>query len=367
MAEKKTEKNPLAQMFGAFLRKERNKMELSSVVMAGKLELSDAMLRMIESGNANLQPAKTFLIIQACTKSTIQFNMLSQLLVGIQYVQSLMDDGQKPSDAFADLAGHDFNFETLHRKVHHFFQLGDSSAELKEFINDHASEYIGEFLKSNYYQITVKDDKFIKTLKDNLVDVRTLSLDLILEFIRAMGMHPPMHINGIAEKWEETNQDRITDVIGIYRYPSLIISEENLRIFSHPYLKSDKFTSVQYIFVDTKESPAALKKTYLEKLKELHKISDKTIEIIEPKVQMKVASNTSFQEEIDSILLGNMGDHDEEFDAFWVFRMSSDNRIGFLGVKEKRRDQIINLKYGEMQEKCARFEKLWDKLPTSKK
>ena len=179
----------------------------------------------------------------------------------------------------------------------------------------------------------------------------------MIDMIKTLDKHPPMHISGIAEEWEQKNQDRFVHLIGIFRRSNVIIGEKNFKRFSHPYLESNKFINSRYIFLDDESTPEELQKEYFTTLNKFHPRT--FTKQVRQKVEIRNINYKTNAGDIDLLLRGNLGGY-EIFDAFWAFQMEEGNQIAFLGVRGEYVDNIINLKRGETLEKAALFEKLWE-------
>ena len=154
--------NPLQRMFGAFLRAERARLELSSSEVAGKLHISDTYLRLVEAGGATLNQSLILKIIevfadyktQTHDSRTIHFERLALFMVGLHWVGAEMatlkgkDAGRVALQSLADRVS---DFQRFFDRTAHYFELKDGSQEQRTYLEKIAAVEVGNFLRTEAY------------------------------------------------------------------------------------------------------------------------------------------------------------------------------------------------------------------------
>lgn len=353
------DKNPMAHMLGAYLRRERNYLKESSSSIAQKVgNLTDSFYRLIESGHALPQTYRMFSLIKALKKSSIHYDRLSIYLTGAHYVDELMQEGKTPKAAMYELASLNDDFNKFYEQTIDYFSSADDFV-LKDLLSSKLANEVANFLSNPAY--LSPQDKFIQEgLATQFDEMATLTLQLFLDFMHTFKRHPPLHISDIAQQWEDENQGNFKNVIGFYKDVDLIISPENLSKFNFPYLFKNQFENYRMIFISS-QSSKAIKEKFIKGLNEVligKKLPTLTATEID-KIQIKtISSSKGYENEINGLVKEDSSIY-KDLRAFWQFTMYEGNPIGFVGASRDHVSYVMNLKYRECMDRKKLFEFLW--------
>lgn len=353
-------KNTLSLSLGYFLKKERKRLNLSTTDFAVKLDLGHSFYRMIESGSANLNPTKSFNLISALDDRKINIDKLSKFLLGVQYVESIFKKGNSETviqSLQALYEKNDEDFVNLLNTIIPIFDISDDK-KVKDYFDDKIYISVLNFLTDNYYNEISESDFVDEKILNLIGSIPSLTLEIVLDFIRVLGEHPPMHILGLAEKWERDNSNNFERLVGIYKNPELIIDEKNISHFNYGYLYNDKFLQLTLIFYQNEENPKSLEHKFIELVEKYN--GKKLSKSQKDRVNFLWINNSSTKNKIESILNTKYEDSNtsNSLEAFWAFKMKSGNQIGFVGVRENDTDKIWNLTTKEVGTKLNLLKKI---------
>jgi transcriptional regulator with XRE-family HTH domain len=353
-------KNTLSLSLGYFLKKERKRLNSSTIDFASKLDLGHSFYRMIESGSANLNPTKSFNLISALDDRKINIDKLSKFLLGVQYVESIFKKGNSETVMQSLLALYEKNdedFVNLLNTIIPVFDISDDK-KVKEYFDDNIYNSILNFLTNNYYNEISESDFVDEKILNLIGSIPSLTLEIVLDFIKVLGQHPPMHILGLAEKWEKDNAHNFESLLGIYKNPKLIIHEDNISRFNYKYLYDSSFSQLTLIFYKNEEDTKPLELEFIELVEKYN--GKKLSKYQKSRINFIWINNSSTKHKIDSILNTKYENPDtsDSLEAFWAFKMKSGNQIGFVGVRENDTDKIWNLTTKEVGNKLNLLKKI---------
>lgn len=342
-------KNPLSQLFGEFLRHERNRLSLTGQEIANRLELGASFYRMIESGNANMNPNRLPFIIRAFEDSEISFERLNKLLIGIQFIEYYNDEekGRTTEDGLIYLESLDKDFHTLLKKEPENLHHRDIEA----------------FLKDKHYA-PAESAEFRTGILNEILTTKTLYIELLLNMTVSLKKHPPMHIEGIASSWEEENKHLFTSLVGVYKDHKIIISKKNFQHFTFPYLLNEKFETLRFIFLDSKRTEfKELEDHFFDTLNEVRK--EKQLPLLTERQKDKISfrcTKVNPESLTDKLFEPEDFENSSPLSAFWSFSTAIGGNIAFTGVRKKSVDFIINLTLEQTIKRNKIFEELWSEL-----
>lgn len=106
-------KNPLSQLLGATLQKMRKSQIVIVDAVCKEIVLTPSAYRMIESGNANLNPNKAAALVRINCFQEIRFEKLSKFLVAIQILETFRDSLEELIKGLSFLENTDEEFKYL--------------------------------------------------------------------------------------------------------------------------------------------------------------------------------------------------------------------------------------------------------------
>lgn len=356
-------KNPLSWLFGEYLRQERNQLGETGDEMAQKLDLGASFYRMIESGNANMHPNKCIHIIHALRESHIEFGRLCKLLVGIQYIEYYIKRDESPQFALAALGSIDKEYKSLNNATQPLFNDSTDDESKKNFVQRLGVKEIEQFLGKTYY-VPNEARSYETALTGKLRSTRGLTLELTMDILATLSKHPPMHISGYAQNWENENATRFVSLIGMYKNSDLIISEENLSKFHFLYLFKKQFKDIKFIFLDTTKSKAdSLKKKFISLYNDLSSKEKRTpLSPTEIDKLHFIGAKNYRKEDLDYFFRADPPDESMQLAAYWSFSTLQGTEIAFVGVKKEDIGFVSNLSYNSAINKKKDYLELWEKL-----
>jgi transcriptional regulator with XRE-family HTH domain len=363
-------KNPLNVCFGYFLKKHRKDFNKTTNEVALEMGLGHSLYRMVEAGNSTFPSGKTFALIKTFSETFInqklEFELIAKYILGAHYIDTEMLNAKKEertisfNDLKRDLIDNDIVFSKFFSKVYDFFskrELPNSDYYTSELI----PKEVLDFLTNKNYELKPVEqynDEIFKEIKSSY----SLHIEMILSLIREFKSHPPLHISGIADKWEKDNKTKFTHLKGFYLKEDIIIKDLNFKLFNYDYLFENTFEELKMIFV-TDISKAQLEEEFVKELnisrmdnnlKELTKTEIK-------KIKFKSIEEKNLSEDFHILIRENKGLDTKDLLAYWSFSMISGNQNGFVGYRNRtnERDYVLNLKYGDAKNRLRTFDDLW--------
>jgi hypothetical protein len=177
--------------------------------------------------------------------------------------------------------------------------------------------------------------------------------------------HPPLHITGIADKWERDNKTKFTHLKGFYLAEHIIITSENFQLFNFEYLFADTFEKLKMIFVSDKTNKQ-LEKHFIKELNN-SRSKNNLLELSKAeiaKISIKTINVDDVTEDLGELMIDGDGLSNNSLAAFFIFSMKSGNQIGFVGFREddNEKDYILNLKYGDAKKRLKIFDEEWKNI-----
>ncbi len=362
-------KNPFNILIGLLLKYYRVQKRVTSKDMAIMLNSGHSLYRLMESGASPLHPSKIYLLIEIFDdlfedEQNIEFENLSKFLIGGQYIDALVNRKKRNSRSltyqealqeFLGNSGDDFN--KLFNNVQGLFDLKTKEKDLNHLIDEKAPLELFDFLSLNNYEKN-KTLQFGDKIIERIGNSYSLHIDMLLSMIKEFSTHPPMHISGIADKWEKNNHHNFEELRGFYLKEEIIINKNNFKLFDYDYLFDDNFKKLRMVFVSEKSSPE-LKDSFVQKLNASRnkKLTKREID------KINIKSIKSINENLKNLVADSDNSNPNNLMTFWVFSMSNGNQNGFIGFKNTiEKDYIKNLKYAESIRRLEIFDKEWDNI-----
>lgn len=209
-------KNPLAWALGMALQRARREAQppLTSKQLADGLGLSGSLLRLIESGSANLQPTKALALIRSLPDARIEFGPLVTMLAAIQIVETGSKSVEAMHDLAAEAASASPQLGVLLRRftpVWDAMRRGAAQQELARILNDGGLPgSVLEFLAEPQIE---RQTEFPTTAKEWGGHLMSTVPPLMLEFVEnyLSDMHsftPKLNFKQVA-KWEKRHGGRL--------------------------------------------------------------------------------------------------------------------------------------------------------------
>lgn len=375
--------NPFQRMFGAYLRLERTRLELSSRAVADRLHLTDTYLRLAESGRAALNQALIFKLIAVFGETnapthnsrTISFSRLALFMVGMHWVGAEMasfegeaNPGRRATERLAELVN---EFEFFIQRTKRYFELADDSPEQKAFLEDVVAPELELFLRSDTYGRTdiesIEEDVLPRR---ELLELPTMNIGILLNLKDDLTGRSFVHTADVASKWESQRASQFRSVHGVYSQTDLIFSEDNLKRFKYEYLSAQRFESLQMIFLDGTSDEDELKTQFIDRLNKSRgsqnpKLALSTDEadrihfLCPPKKRYQ-----EFKTQLDQLLRRPPSEaRSTKPRAYWSFRTHTGLHIGFVGNAA----DIRNLNLRDSVDSANLFRTVWAGLDESPK
>lgn len=405
---RKEQINPLQKFFGAFLRAERRRLGIDSSVAAKALQMAETYYRLMEAGRTPLNQAHVFRLIELLEAhsaargdlSQILFSRLSLYLVGSNFLSGEMaktaDLADSNIEAFRTLSQFDPDFERLFEETKDYFDKTLSDERQREMLENGIATSIRIFLTTNSYSQKISKSFVTQILPERVMnEMPTMNIEIILNLIAGLHGRPFVHSPHVAAAWEKRGSHSFFSVQGVYEHPGLVISEENLKVFSFPYLSENRFTKLQFIFIDACSSndqsdlrsnfpdstmsmihdASMLKSQFIElvnagrTLKNEPTLSKREIEKIEFKL-IGTETEQDLLEKLNQLRTRNEGPetNGKIHEAYWSFAsdsvlgMAQRMPIGFVGGHGNGSADIWNLSLREAIEKEECFNLIWNRI-----
>lgn len=394
-----TYKNPVSQVFGMVLRKQRNISGKSSEEIAESIGIKPSFYRLVESGSNNLHISKALNLVDAF-EGVLEFNAVSKILMsisimeasakkaieeGAHYAEGLRISLEKLSVYDKEKLGILFRSlveSTLLNKLKQKkFGASESTALLVEMGLD---VLMKEFLTAygNFGQSSerIQSDYLLEFLRD----VPTLYFDFLSETKESLLRMPVLIGFAGLWQWEERNRKNFKEMICISNHPASVVSIENLRRYKYKHLWEPTFKEAKFIFLTDKDADflhQSFSKNLERSLEESNEGDKlKSLNTVTSKVSIKCLNladeqSHSYGSVVKDLLCGedfdkSSGKETQQYDAIWIFTMKNQNHVGFLasinyeskGANKNKLSQGISLTYGEVGEKHKGMKRLWETI-----
>jgi len=351
------QKSPLNILFGAYLQEQRKRFPrrdtIEDICTKGQLGISTSLYKMIESGHASLAIHRAPDLIRVFEHTPITFDRLLKFIAGQNLVEYLINNVElSPVQAVAQLAASDDEFRYLYNRILDFFDYDEGSQSQKEFIQKRGIQEINCFLENSKYPPNA-EDRLQKNLIEKIKAIPSLNVEIVQNIIDSMVSIMPQHFGHIASEWEIKNANNFSKVQGFYLSSAFIVSEDNLRKYSYPYL-DNKETTIEFMFHGSEDS-FQLQEKFQTILTECRKKAQLSLPNFD---NVKFKTLNRLQSEF-KVLLEDPLDPSVLLQAFWVFTTKSNEKIGFVGVYNKDVNVVYNLSYEESISRSEMFEQLW--------
>lgn len=369
-------KNPFNVLMGLLLKYYRLEKKLTSKAMALKLNSGHSLYRLMESGASPFHPSKIYLLIglfeDLFEDEDIEFDNLSKFLIGGQYIDALVNRKKRDTSrgltyeqALKELLDNDtVGFVKLFDKTKRLFVPDIEEKEMLYLENEKVPLELFDFLSLNNYN-KPKTEQYKDEVIESILNSYSLHTEIILSMAKEFNTHPPLHISGIADKWEKDNKKKFKYLRGFYLKEDIIINEENFKAFNYDYLFEASFTEMQMLFVSDKPKED-LELDFVNKLNASREANSKKIltETEINKINIKTVKKAHLTENLKSLLKNSTGSSDDSLLAFWIFSMISGNQNGFIGFRKRdnEKDYILNLKYNEVNKRLNMFDEEWKSI-----
>lgn len=319
--------------------------------------MSVSLFKMTEAGNTSFNINRIPDLIRVFKDADLIFDRLAKFIVGQNIIDNLMSNHNKSAEnAMLELANIDGEFKCLSERIGQYFDFEEGTRPFKDYVQQVGVNEVKLFLQNPKYPmdaVEVFDSKIAEMIKH----APSLSINVLLDFMRSFSNIIPLHFDKIAADWEEHNYHSIITVDGLYLDPQLILKKENLSRFNYKYLTNDKFTSLRFIF-KTDENINELKAKFFSDLNTYRK--EKNEEKIDKRCLERIHFMALPVTKIDvvSSLLHDPLNPKNQFQGFWVFGTNS-LKIGFIGVTENDVNIGYNLSYSESIKRSKIFDSLF--------
>ncbi len=355
-------KNPLSQALGIVLRKNRLALYPDPDYIANTLSVQQSYYRAVEAGTYHLHISNALKLYDAFGEK-FSYVAIQKLLATISIIEGSTSKSDpsyfiRVSEVFKKISEHDDKMQFIFQKFEQYiFTLTLSNLE-PEAINRKIIEMqidlaVEDFL-TNYKNINVDHkQKQEHVILNALENVSTLYYDNIENYLYSIEELPTRVRFSDLWKWENKNTPDFTELYGIFQTYNPITCYENLKRYTYPYLWSNNFTRLSFVFLNEGTSAADIKKVFVSNLKKSLKESKKNEQLsrfaeIEKKIHFYVIeSSTDTSEILEGEDLDNtIFDENAKliYDAFWVFERKKKHPVSFLAIKSKHRS-IPNYEY----------------------
>ncbi len=352
-------RNPFNVVFGAYLKRERNGLRVTSSDIATGLHLGDSLYRMIEAGSATLNINRLGYLIPLFPNSKIIFDRVAKFLAASHALDFTSSTKHTTKETLQLLSDQDGDLELLFEKINLLYSFEYGTTEyrrvLDEFVLPEFELYLGT---ENYKGKNIS--QLNKEAAEIFYGIPSLEIPNILSFLKSLNNRQPLHVGPIAAEWEKSNAKMFKSLRTLCKDYTILTRPENLSIFRYDYLFETGFSSLKMIFVEDKLSGADIKAKFIDGLKKQRKNGKQFSEQHFNKIDIRVIKNSSqkIKHEI-GVLLKSRDDVFSTLNAYWTFTHSNGIEIGFVGGADKATNYAINLSGQDSLDRALLFEKVW--------
>lgn len=390
-------KNPVAEVFGEMLRRQRSISGRSSEEIADLIGIGRSYYRLVESGSNNLHISKAIKLVSAF-EDVYKFDAVSKLLLAISYmevtankfIQEAKDNKENVAVAYSnglmkaseELSQYDERLKIIFKKFHSldFFSIKEKEVERKDdskLSNKDIIALMLEYLTNydNFGKATeIAHNEFIRSY---LNDVPAFYLEYLTRHKEQL-LKMPIRIN-FSElwRWEEENKNSLRKMICVIKNHRFVFSSENLSKYKYKHLWAPQYEEVLFI-VNSDARKASVYKAEFKKLLKQSLTESGEFELLDTidekmrKVHVKCYpfnsnQNALIEEKLTEIFeLKQFNELSKNMDnpepgAVWVHNLENYG-VGFFALAEKDTSRLVEgvgLTLNEVAAKTQDFYDMW--------
>jgi len=360
-------KNPLAQILGIVLRKNRLKLYRDNPdFVANSINVQSSYYRAVEAGTYNLHISHALKLSEAFY--TFSYEAVLKILSTITIIDvNIKEEAQAVNIeynksfflVFKSISSVDNKIKFLYEKYskNKLLQnlLYENPDESSKYIIENGLDHILEEFLMRYDKLDTNQTIIQKNkIANSLQSIPTLYFDHIENYLKITDELPIRVRFSDLWKWEEVNTPIFTKLYGIFQSHIPITCYENLRRYTYPYLWSPKFTELSMVFIDEGISSEEILDLFIINLtRSLVENNKRNLLRMLPDMQKKITFKVVRKNELtNQILTGKDLDNikfddnaDFIYDAFWVFdRGLEKHPVSFLAIQQTHK-YILDYEY----------------------